>query len=299
MGINNLLPLLRQRGLLRPMVAWPPGSIVAVDVPIFAHKFVYSERTIEGLHRRFVSFAHELKHICVPIFVFDGQKLKLKDKERQKRHEERDKQLERLRRKASLVPTWSNETFEGLLWPTAQDYTKLEHLLQEAGFQTRRAKYEAEALCAHLTHTESAYAVLTEDSDALAFGAKRVIFKYFKGPEEALLEDILTHFQFTQEKWIDFCCLLGNDFCENVHDIGPKRALDLMQRFPRWTDAMENDVQQMKWSSKTKESARTFQIVYPDVYHCFESCAYERIPEKDASMDFETLIDLEPLNVIP
>jgi len=276
MGISNLLPLLRERGLLKAMTPWPERAIIAVDVPIFAHKFVYSERTIDGLHRRFVSFAHELKHSCEPIFVFDGEKLALKDNERKKRHEERDKQLERLRRKASLVPSWSNETFDGLLWPTKQDYAKLESLLKDAGFQTLCAKYEAEALCAMLTQDEKAYAVLTEDSDALAFGATRVIFKYFKGPEEAVLSEILDHLKLTQEQWIDFCCLLGNDFCENVHDIGPKRALDLMQRFPRWSEAYLSDVQRLKWSTKTKESAETFQSSYAEVYKCFETCGYER-----------------------
>lgn len=283
MGITNLLTFLRSKKLLVPFTGFPTTeTLVAVDVPIFAHKFVYIEKTIEGLNKRFLSFAHELSKTCKPIFVFDGGKLALKDKEREKRHAARDRQMERYRmQQSSLFSSFQilddTKSFEGMLWPTKEDYLILQRLLISNGFEVRQAKYEAEALCALLTQTQNVYAVLTEDSDALAFGAKRVIFKWFGIQEEACLETILKDLEFTKEQWIDFCCLLGNDFCNNVHDVGPQRTFALLKEFKRWPDAFASDVQQMRWNLKTRESAQRFDKEYEEVYNCFQTCAYELV----------------------
>jgi len=303
MGITKLLPFLKDKNLLRPFEGWPQASRIAIDVPIFAHKFIYKERSFDGLQRRFLHFANDLSKTCTPIFVFDGEKLSLKDEERERRHEARDKQLERDTVKRAKMfesmnmeihdPRVENDTvmvssdepvqeasaqasnaFPGILFPTRNEYIKLKTMLSENGFTVMTAKYEAEALCAYLTLQDEAWATLTEDTDSIAFGSKRTIFKYFsKEPVLVEFDTIIQALGLSKEQFIDLCCLFGCDFCDNVYKIGPVNAYNLIKRFQRWDHAYEKG--RFGWGLETRTSAETFHARYPKVFECFQTCAYE------------------------
>jgi exonuclease-1 len=204
MGILGLMPFLKARGLCKPFEAFAENARIAIDVPIFAHKFIYAERTYKALEKRFETFGQSFREKGLePLFVFDGAKLPLKDNERAKRMRARNSALDRAARAESqalealleagieiVLPEVSSspEVFQGLLFPTAKEYTDLQSFLGASGFQTFQAKYEAEALCAHLCATGSAWCTLTEDTDALAFGSPRVVFKY--GTENACIVEL-------------------------------------------------------------------------------------------------------------
>jgi len=142
------------------------------------------------------------------------------------------------------------------------------------GYETFSAKYEAEALCAHMTSTGRAAYCLTEDSDALAFGAPLVVFKY--GSPEACtvkLSDCLESLQLSRNQFIDLCCMFGCDFCPNVHKIGPVGAFKLLQDHGSWSSAFasKNDM----WPQLTQESAVQFDKAYKEVFQCFATQGYE------------------------
>ena len=363
MGINGLLPFLKTKVKFTKLENnWPKGSIAAIDVPIFAHKFLYAERTYDGLERRFLRFARELqdKYNFEPIFVFDGEKLALKDNERAKRNVARDRQMDRSLIKQSealerlmtafefnIVPfaastngttndvsaigandvstigandvstigandvstigandvstigasgalTYANEenidmtiraesrndwpqelvSFQGIMWPTKKDYECLRIKLNENGFLTRVAKYEAEALCAHLCATGQAYCAVTEDTDALAFGSPNTIFKLFSGDAMMInLCDIQTELNMTSDQFIDFCCMLGCDFCDNVHKIGPVTSYNLILKHGSWPEIFEK--MQFSWPQQTLESAKIFNSKFTATRECLVSRAFE------------------------
>ena len=76
--------------------------------------------------------------------------------------------------------------------------------------------------------------VATEDMDALAFGSS-VLLRHFtfnvdsKMPiTKFSLKKIQEIFNFTHDQFIDFCILLGCDYCEKISGIGPKNAIKLI-----------------------------------------------------------------------
>ena len=296
MGINKLIPFLKEKGLLKPFdTTWPENCKVAVDVPIFAHKFIYAERTYEGLERKLIEFAHSLKATCEPIFVFDGDRLQLKDLERERRSAARARTrfLQSARQSAQLecmqneldidiVCTLGDENvdttdvvFGGIMIPTKEDYVRLREKLNELHFHTQQAKFEAEALCAHLVNTDVAWCCLTEDTDAVAFGSKRTIFKFLSAePLMADLTTILEGLEFTMLQFVDLCCMFGCDFCENVHLIGPKIAYALMKKHGAWPDIYTHCI--LTWKEKTKLSSEVFNTLYPKARECFLTSCFEK-----------------------
>jgi 5'-3' exonuclease len=313
MGIRGLLGFLKERDLLKPVdrPMWPEGSTLAIDVPIFAHKFAYVERTIPGIERRMLAFGQDLRDLgAEPIFVFDGASLDLKAGERQARAAARDRDLDRLKAKAfkdleavikghdgpegiiiqASLP-WPTETasetpvFHGMLFPTKKDYRNLMELLKASGFKTAQAKYEAEALCAHLTRTGEAYAVVTEDSDAVAFGATRTILKFTTEPKIVVLDEVLKSLGLSREQFVDLCCMFGCDFCTNIYMIGPRMAYQAIQKYGSW-QAFRDDLLQAPEVvmygrandlDRTVNEAKKFDATYNDVSKCFLTCAYESI----------------------
>lgn len=297
MGIQGLLIFLKEQGLLQQFKEWPAGSRIAIDVPIFAHKFIYTERTIDNLISRFCLFATELKQKnCDPIFVFDGERLDLKDQERERRSKARARTqvLQKIKRSEAIEALENNsieivsfldtsdgplqvdysDVFTGIMIPTKKDYLCLKETLDSLGYTTRVAKFEAEALCAHLVHTSEAWASLTEDTDSIAFGSPRTIFKFFsEDPILADLDHILKGLSFTRAQFIDLCCMLGTDFCENVYKIGPKNAFKLMQKHGSWKTIY--DKEKLGFAQKTRDSADVFDQGYEKAHDCFTSFCNE------------------------
>lgn len=97
------------------------------------------------------------------------------------------------------------------------------------------APYEADAQLAHLFLTGKAHAVITEDSDLLAFGVKRCFFKMDKngyGFEVDLdnLPNVKEHdfSKFDLEMLLTTCILSGCDYLESIKGIGFKKAFKLV-----------------------------------------------------------------------
>jgi 5'-3' exonuclease len=284
MGIKKLLPFLKSKGALKPFLGFDCYTKVAIDVPIFAHKFIYIERTYDGLVRRFHRFALDLIDRNIePVFVFDGtEKMELKNDERKKRSIARDKQLDRNMAQATRMFEELSEQFEvtelsfqGIMFPTKHEYGLLEISLKEAGLQTYRAKYEAEALCAHLNATNQVGAVLTEDTDAIPFGSTRVIFKWTsEEPLEYNQEEALKSLGLSMDQLIELCCLFGCDFCDNIYNVGPVGSFDLIRKHGTWSSAY--DACRFTWPTKTQDSAGVFNNKFLTVKQCFLDRANEK-----------------------
>ena len=80
MGISKLIPFLKEKNLLKPFEGWPDNSKVAIDVPIFAHKFIYAEKTFEGLERKLIEFEFldDNEKSLMPFKCFDAEGLLVK-----------------------------------------------------------------------------------------------------------------------------------------------------------------------------------------------------------------------------
>jgi len=115
------------------------------------------------------------------------------------------------------------------LKPGVPHFAAVAHALTAVGAQCLWAPTEAEKHCAALSQRGDVDLVITNDSDALPFGARRVLF--FFGSSKAELCDlafVLQNLALTLDEFRHLCVLSGCDFCDRVPGIGPGKAYPLI-----------------------------------------------------------------------
>lgn len=95
--------------------------------------------------------------------------------------------------------------------------------------------YEADAQLAYMWRTGKVDVVITEDSDLLAFGVKKCLFKMDKNGQgfEVDLDDLklveeMNFRNFTLDMLLITCVLSGCDYLESIKGIGFKKAHKLV-----------------------------------------------------------------------
>lgn len=94
------------------------------------------------------------------------------------------------------------------------------------------APLEAETSCADLCIRGKVDAVLTEDTDVLAYGCPIFLSKINTTTDtcvEIRYENILESLSLTSEQFLDLCIMCGCDYNKNIPKIGPVNALKLLQ----------------------------------------------------------------------
>ncbi len=168
------------------------------------------------------------EHDITPVMVFDGGPSDLKADEIESRREQRESyedQLEVAREEGDTVAIAQLESRTQRLTPTIQETSR--ELLELLDVPIVEAPAEGEAQAAHMARRGDADYVGSEDYDALLFGAPLTLRQLTsKGnPELMDLEATLAHHDLTLEQLIDAAILIGTDFNDGVHGIGPKTAI--------------------------------------------------------------------------
>mmetsp|Transcript_43923 Transcript_43923/g.73203 ORF Transcript_43923/g.73203 Transcript_43923/m.73203 type:complete len:439 (-) Transcript_43923:407-1723(-) len=247
MGIQNLLQQLKSVSNELHVQEYR-GRKVAVDGYSWLHKGVYGcalELARNIRTDKYVSFFMGRVHILtsngvIPVIVFDGDKLPAKS------GEERDRAEERARQKArgDLLFEEGKRTEAYECYAKSIDVNpfmayQVIRALQREGIEYIVAPYEADAQLAYLIHNDLVYAVITEDSDLLAYGCSRVLFKLDKTGKgmEIRLADLYLCQELYMRSWtvdmfLQMCILSGCDFLPNIPRLGIKHAnkiVDLVQ----------------------------------------------------------------------
>ncbi|PJF17045.1 hypothetical protein PSACC_03144 [Paramicrosporidium saccamoebae] len=173
MGINGLLPLLRSI-TRRVHLEQLAGQAVAIDAYSWLHKGVFVEFCMNKVRLL-------LYYNVRPILVFDGAHLPMKS------HQEllRSKTRKDSRLKAHQLIDAGDASAAYIHIQKSVDVTprmaaRLIEELKRTGIDYVVAPYEADAQMAYLSLMGTVSAVITEDSDLLLFGCKRVLFKLDK-----------------------------------------------------------------------------------------------------------------------
>jgi flap endonuclease-1 len=193
------------------------------------------------------------------VFVFDGAPPDLKRAELDRRRAVKA-EFERARSDAiargDLDAAYSKATMTSRL--TREMVGEARELLRLLGLPVVQAPSEGEAQAAHMARTGEVWAAASKDYDTLLFGAPRLLrFMTVSGkefmpsqgtfrplvPEVLDLEAQLARWGITREGLIDLALLVGTDFNDGVHGIGPKKALKLVQQYGR-IEAMPVEIQQ-------------------------------------------------------
>ncbi len=236
------------------------NKILVVDTPLWLYQFLSSIRQrdgtlladskgnvtshLAGLISRVTNLMEKQIKLA---FVFDGEPPELKRKTLEKRKEikqEAQKEYEKAAEKGDeeLMKKFAQRTSrltDGMI-------EEAESLIGALGLPVIQAPTEAEAQASYIVRKGDAFALATNDADALLFGATKIIRnlnmigKKKKAnslayetiqPELMILEENLRHLSITREQLIALAMLVGTDFNPSgIKGIGPKNALKLVKK---------------------------------------------------------------------
>lgn len=95
------------------------------------------------------------------------------------------------------------------------------------------APLEAETMCADLCVRKKVEAVLSEDTDVLAYGSPVFLTKFSVYDETVCrvhYKDVLEKFDLTSDQFLDFCIMCGTDYNKNIPRVGPATAYKLLTK---------------------------------------------------------------------
>ncbi|MCH7568710.1 MAG: flap endonuclease-1 [Nanoarchaeota archaeon] len=234
------------------------GEVIAVDAFNAIYQFLTSIRQPDGtplmdskdritshfsglFYRNIALLSEGIKLV----YVFDGEYNKLKARTHERREEAKDLAREKFR-------TAKDEEDIEAMGKYAKGFAKLDdkmikeskELLEAMGVAVVQAPGEGEMQCAELVKSGEAYAVGSQDYDALVVGGKMLIqnltlarkrktasgFIYI-APELIEYEKTLNHLDIDGDQFICLAILVGTDFnAGGVKGIGPKKALVLVRQ---------------------------------------------------------------------
>lgn len=243
MGIQGLLQFLKEAS--EPIhVKQYKGQTVAVDTYCWLHKgaFACADKLAKGEPTdQYVTYCMKFVHMLLshgvkPILVFDGCTLPSKKDVEKARREKRQTNLQKgkqLLREGKLSE--ARDCFTRSVNITSEMAHQVIKAARSEGVNCIVAPYEADSQLAYLNKHGFAQAIITEDSDLLAFGCKKVILKmdqYGNGLEIDQdrfgkckhLGDV-----FTEEKFRYMCILSGCDYLPSIHGVGLAKASKVLK----------------------------------------------------------------------
>ncbi|CAK9068141.1 unnamed protein product [Durusdinium trenchii] len=191
---------------------------------------------IAGLLRRSIRL---LELGIKPIFIFDGEAPMMKSHVLQQREKNRAKSRELLEEAQAMGDQEAMKRYGArLVKVTQRQNDEARELLGVMGLPAVLAPGEAERLCAQLALNGLAQAAATEDFDALAFGAPKVLRNLHQGSaspqvplvQEIRMPEILAQLHFSQEEFVDFCILAGCDYLPTISKMGIMTAQQLIKK---------------------------------------------------------------------
>lgn len=195
------------------------GRTLAVDADNLIWSFVTAlaagEEPVPGAHlfglvSRLSQYA---KWGAKSVWVFDGEQPMLKE--------------------ATLALRAERIAAAGSVSVTEQDLAECRALLSALGVPFIVAPGESDAQCAHLVETGKAWSAVTQDWDIALFGAPRALrnltLSKTRPPELLELAPALASAGLTREQLVDAAILIGTDYNEGIHGVGPVKAVKIVK----------------------------------------------------------------------
>lgn len=226
------------------------GRKVAIDASMSLYQFLIAVRQQDGtqlmsdtgettshLMGMFYRTLRIIDNGIKPCYVFDGSPPKLKSGELAKRfarHQEAAKSV------SEVKETGTNEEIDKFsrrtVRVTKQHNEECRKLLTLMGIPWIIAPCEAEAQCAALAKAGKVFAAGSEDMDTLCFGSP-ILLRHLTFSEqrkepivEIDLKKALEGLEMDMQQFVDFCILLGCDYCDPIKGVGPNTALKLIKQ---------------------------------------------------------------------
>lgn len=251
------------------------NKVLVVDAPMWLYQFLSSIRQRDGslltdskgnvtshLVGLFTRISNLSQQNVKLAFVFDGEPPKLKHLTLEKRKEikiEAEKKFEKAKEKEDLELMKKYAARTSRL--TDEMIDEAEKLVDAFGLPVIEALSEAEAQASLIVKNNDAFAIATNDADALLFEAPRIVRNVSMAgrkkktnklsyetisPDLINLEDNLKHLGIAQEQLIALAMLIGTDYNINgIKGIGPRTALKMVKKYETNFTALFNEA---KWN---------------------------------------------------
>ena len=244
---------------------------VAIDISLYLYKYkaIAGDRWLESFVY-LISCLRKWNIHCV--FIYDNKAPDEKKAEQQRRRETRAKQGDRVKELENDIQHYENGVEpsekmieickkEGLLSLLKKNENvidiklikrKLESMksmiisITEEDLQLSRdlfdmmdipymtATSEAEAYSSYMCIHEKVDAVLSEDTDVLAYGAPLFLTKIDTFTNTVVVisyEKVLEELKMTKETFVDLCIMLGCDYNTNVPKVGPEKSIAFLNKY--------------------------------------------------------------------
>jgi 5'-3' exonuclease len=273
MGIKNLPKFLRTKipGVFEHIhLSEYKFKVVAIDTSLYLCNFkaFYGEGEWLAAFVRLVACLRENDVHCV--FIYDNGAPPEKLEEKKKRAEARSKLdnkvaelkkaidlyqdtneltdiLKPFGKSNSLLDEGEEKSFDvseaiahvaklekQLFTVTKDDFEATKTLLSILKVPFFTAALEAETTCADLCLQGKVDAVLSSDTDVLAYGAPVFLtnLDIRRGTCFRIrYENVLKELKMTSDQFLDFCIMCGTDYNKNIFKIGPEKSLKLIQTY--------------------------------------------------------------------
>jgi flap endonuclease-1 len=223
------------------------NKILAIDSMNVLYQFLSSIRLRDGSPLRnskgeitstyngiFYKNIYLLENDITPIWVFDGKPPELKTKTREERKKVKEKALKdyiKAKENGNVTDMQKYAKRINYLEPNIVENSK--KLLDLMGIPYINAPSEGEAQCSYMVKKGDAYAVVSQDYDALLYGASRTVRNITASnkPVELIeLNEVLKSLNITLDNLIDIAILIGTDYnIGGIKGIGPKKAFDIVK----------------------------------------------------------------------
>jgi flap endonuclease-1 len=212
---------------------------IAIDISILIYRIIISVRNsgadytnqkgeitshILGLFNKTIEL---LGNGIIPVYIFDGKPPDIKNKTIENRKQIRKKALEKLETATTELDKIKYLKRSSTI--SKEQWDQCKELLIMMGIPFINAPEEADSQCAWLAKMGLVDGVLTEDMDILTFGSPKIIRNLTShkiNTTEISLEKILEKIKLTHDEFVEFCILLGCDYCTGLTDFKPNIIYD-------------------------------------------------------------------------
>ena len=201
---------------------------ITVDISIYLYRFKEMGNLLENIYLMCSIFRYYNIHA---LFIFDGKYLKNKNETMRKRKESKKQAKKKFNaikenlhkyngNKRVKIEMQLDTLRKQFIKVTKEDIKNVKDLLDAYGMVYVSAKHEADELCGALNN--EVYACLTEDTDIMVYGCKR-IFRYFSLMKHTVvvydMSLIHNNLNMTLSDFQELCICAGNDYITSKKNI--------------------------------------------------------------------------------
>lgn len=221
------------------------NKTIAFDTSILIYQFVIAIRNsgtdltnksgeiTSHIHAIVTKTLGYLRKKINPVFVFDGKASKMKSETLEKRSKIKKLAKELLASKIELPKEETIKLLKKSFSITSKQIKEIKEILNLVGIPIIESAHEADSECAFLQKNKLVDYIASDDLDILTFGGNRLI-RFIGNEKKMVLIDkdiLLSEMNITHQQFVDFCIMLGCDYCPKINKIGMKKAYELILKY--------------------------------------------------------------------